>query len=188
MNIKCCVCGKELILKPSRIKRVKHGVTCSKKCFYIRQKEFMIGFNNHQFGLKGELNSSFKNGVRVNSQGYILIYSPNNAGCNCDGYCREHRLVVEENHNLFSDKYFNVIDNSFILKDEFDVHHKNENRVDNDINNLEIISRSEHTTLHNLQKEIIRDLATGKIIGVFKPDELLENPEEGNQQRNYVNS
>lgn len=33
--------------------------------------------------------------------------------------------------------------------------------------NLQIVSRSEHTSIHNKEKEIVRD-SLGKIIGVFK--------------------
>ena len=62
-----------------------------------------------------------------------------------------------------------------------EVNHLNLDRTDNRVENLTVLLRSEHTTLHNLQKEIIRD-DLGKIIGVVKQGELLENLEEDNQQ------
>ena len=44
------------------------------------------------------------------------------------------------------------------------------------------VTKSEHTAIHNLFSMIIRDEETGKITGVIKQGELLEKPEEVNQQ------
>lgn len=46
----------------------------------------------------------------------------------------------------------------------------------------EVLTRSEHTSIHNKEKEIIRNSQNGRIIGVVKREELLENPEVDNQQ------
>ena len=59
-NTKCSICGKEMYLKPARLKRVKNGITCSKECGNILKSKYMKSEQNHQFDLKGELNSSFK--------------------------------------------------------------------------------------------------------------------------------
>lgn len=187
MKVLCEICKKELDVKPYRIKRLKRkAITCSKICFSELQKTAMKGNNNHQFGLIGSKNASFKNIETISNYGYILEY--------CEGHPRphdksvqgtrvkQHRLVVERNSHLFDSKYFEVISGMTVLRQEYDVHHINEIITDNDINNLEILTRSEHTVLHNKSKQIIRDTNTGRIIGVFKLDELLENPEEDNQQ------
>lgn len=44
------------------------------------------------------------------------------------------------------------------------IHHINENKTDNDIENLQILSRGEHTRLHNLKSPVKRDKRTGKFI------------------------
>ena len=49
---------------------------CSKECSIELRKIRMSGENNHQYGLKGALNSSYKGGEKINVGGYILIYSP----------------------------------------------------------------------------------------------------------------
>ena len=59
-NCKCVVCGKDMYIRPNRIKRAKHGVTCSKECSSKNRSKWFSGAGNHQFGLKEDLNSSFK--------------------------------------------------------------------------------------------------------------------------------
>lgn len=46
-----------------------------------------------------------------------------------------HRLIYEEHYGKIPDGYV--------------VHHKNHNKLDNDPNNLELMSRAEHTVLHS---------------------------------------
>jgi len=46
---------------------------------------------------------------------------------------------------------------------------------------LQIVIKDEHISIHNSKKEIIRD-SLGRIIGVVKQGEMLENPEVDNQQ------
>lgn len=187
MKTYCVICKTELNIKPFRIKRVKNGITCSKKCFGKRQKEQMKGDNNHQFGLKGKLNASFKEGRTKNAQGYILLLLPEHPLSNGDGYYREHRLVIEKNFKNFPAEYFDLINGQVVLKRSFDVHHINEDVADNRIENLSIFNRGDHTSLHNKLKKIIRD-NKGRIIGVVKLGELLENPEMDNQQPSYLKS
>ena len=79
----------------------------------------------------------------------------------------QHRLIVERNFEKYSEKFFEFVDGKRVLKPIYDVHHINEIITDNRVENLKVLLRSEHTTLHNSQKEIIRD-DLGKIIGVVK--------------------
>lgn len=44
------------------------------------------------------------------------------------------------------------------------IHHINENKTNNDIENLQILSRGEHTRLHNLKSPVKRDKRTGKFV------------------------
>lgn len=186
-NCKCAVCGREMYIKPSRLKSVKNGVTCSKDCANKLKSEYSKGEKNHQYGLIGDKNKSFKSKTIISNTGYVLEY--------CPGHPRphdrslktvrvlQHRLVIERNADKFDDKYFEIIDGWKVLKQEYDVHHINKDKQDNRLENLQILSRSEHTSHHNSEKEIIRD-KLGRIIGVVKLGELLESPEEDNQQPN----
>nr|DAW84355.1 MAG TPA: HNH endonuclease [Caudoviricetes sp.] len=181
---KCKICGKAMYLKPSRLKRVKNGITCSKECASKLKSEYMKGEGNHQFGLIGDKNASYKDSDLITNYGYLLEYCPGHPyphdKSNKTTRVLQHRLVVERNSNMFDDSYFEVIDGWKVLKPEYDVHHINEDKQDNRIENLQVLLRSEHSTYHNLQREIIRD-ELGRIIGVVKSSNIGEscdaNPE-----------
>ena len=147
----------------------------------------MKGEGNHQYGLKGPENATFKTGKRINTHGYRLVYIKNHPMAYANDYVREHRYVVESNHDLFPEEAFVLIDDNFYLRPEYDVHHKDGDKLNNSVENLEVLSRSSHTRLHNRSKKIIRN-DKGRIIGVIKLGELLETPEEDNQQPSSANS
>lgn len=183
-NCECAVCHKKMYLKPYRLKRVQNGITCSKECASIFQSEWMKGEGNHQFGLTGDKNASFKGNEIVSEFGYILEYCPEHPFPHdkTNKCCRvfQHRLVVERNADKFDDKYFIEINGNKYLKPEYSVHHINEIKTDNKLENLIILTRSEHSKIHNLEKEIIRD-ELGRIVGVEKLSKVGEicndNPE-----------
>ena len=115
-NYKCVVCGKEMYIKPSRIKRTKNGVTCSKECGRIRKSALYSGEGNPQYGIRGKANASFKNEKIKNRFGYITVYNPEHPFCNKLHRVLEHRLVVEQNADLFEPKYFlNIGDKKYEL-------------------------------------------------------------------------
>ena len=91
-------------------------------------------------------------GRKKNKAGYVLLCIHDHPNSDTKGYIFEHRVVVEMDCGRF-------------LKPGEDVHHKNEIKHDNRIQNLEIISRSAHTMLHNLgsvQSETTRQKISDK--------------------------
>jgi hypothetical protein len=88
---------------------------------------------------KGSKHPQWKGGRRKNSQGYILIYSPNHPRKNKQNCVREHRLVVEKHIGRF------------ITEGEV-VHHKNHIRTDNRIENLQLLTKVEHDRLTNAER------------------------------------
>lgn len=162
-NCKCSVCGKLMYLKPYRLKRLAHSkITCSKDCSKKIRSDWMTGDGNHQYGLKGDLNSSFK-GKEICSNKYIYEYRPTHPNANSDGRVRQHRLVVEDNWERFDEKYFSTTESGLhLLKDEYDVHHINEIKTDNRVENLQILTRKEHSSLHNKLKPHKRNKITGR--------------------------
>ena len=178
-NMTCTYCGKEFHMKPSQFKRCKRncGVFCSMECLGKYKKTWFAGENNHQHGLKGHLNSSFKGEETTKKNNRVVdvrVYAPDHPFADRSGRVSKHRLLVEQNAERFDQKYFVEIDGVKYLKKGIDVHHKNMNHDDNSIENLEPITRSEHTRMHNSFKDIVRG-KDGKIIGVVTHHPILVN-------------
>lgn len=85
---------------------------------------------------QGEKNPAWKGGKFQRAEGYIMIWNPEK-----QDYELEHRMVVE--------KYLGRK-----LKTTEQIHHKNGNKSDNRIENLEIKSISEHAKIHAKGKDI----------------------------------
>lgn len=181
-NTKCFVCGKPIYIKPSRIKRSKSGkFTCSKECMGKMRSILFTGENNTNYRNE-TLSYYYNNGFK-----YQRIKVHNHPYKGFQDYYPYHRYVIEQNHELFDDSYFNIIDGQYYLKPEIKVHHKDENTLNNNVKNLLPLTISEHTALHNKEKEIIRDFK-GRISGVFKRGELLENHNDNDNQQPSNNS
>lgn len=69
------------------------------------------------------------------TDGYISVYYPDHPDANEEGYIMQHRLVMEKHIGRR------------LQKNEV-VHHKNRNRSDNRIENLELMTASEHMSFH----------------------------------------
>lgn len=177
LNTICTTCGKKFHLKNYRINRTPRtrGFYCSKDCQNLDLKSKMRGELNHQFGLLGDKNASFAGNEIISNYGYILEYCPNHPRPHDKSNphrVKQHRLVIERNHHLFDASLFENINGWIVLKQEYDVHHIDEDKKNNLISNLQVLTRSEHSKLHNKRRKI----------GVSKRDELLENLEADNQQ------
>lgn len=84
----------------------------------------------------GEKGSNWKGGRKKNKGGYTLVLKKGHPMADVLGYVLEHRLVMAEHLGR-------------LLSDDEIVHHKNGNKQDNRIENLEIMTRSEHVVMHH---------------------------------------
>ena len=168
-NATCTYCGKEFHVKQSQIDRYNRscGIFCSRECMNEYRKIWFKGSNNHQYGLKGKLNSSFK-GQETEHQNHkitdIYVYCPNHPYADKNGRVVRHRLVVEQNSKMFDNEYFEVVNGITVLKKDFVVHHKDGNHNNDDVSNLEVMTLSEHTKLHNNMIPRQRDSKTGRFV------------------------
>lgn len=101
-----------------------------------------------QFGIvTGKNNGNWKGGIHYRKDGYILVrngvFPKTYKGAR---YTLLHRLVMEKHLKRK------------LTKNEI-VHHKNGDKSDNRISNLEVLTQSKHAKLHMKQ-----DIATGRII------------------------
>ncbi len=69
--------------------------------------------------------------------GYRLVYQPQHPHCDRIGYVLEHRLVMEKHLGRY-------------LGDDEIVHHKDFNKSNNDIGNLVVMSKQEHSKMHGI--------------------------------------
>ena len=105
---------------------------CNKEC----KKVFCQG-HYLKYYLQNNKHPNRKHGKIINPAGYILVFCPNHPSVsNNTYYIMEHRLVME--------KYLG----RYLERNE-SIHHINGNKQDNRIENLELTSKSEHTSFHN---------------------------------------
>ncbi len=131
MKKECAVCQHEFITYPSKI-ALGRGKYCSKKCCLSITQKNIAAWSGHW--KKGEHHAWHKN-VSITKSGYREIQSSEHPNKTKRGYVREHRLVME--------KYLG----RYLRRDE-DVHHKNGNKLDNRIENLEVMTHAEHIKHH----------------------------------------
>lgn len=114
----CKFCGKKFLIWRSDIKR-GGGRWCSRKC-YMTNVQINGGRNNK--------------GGTMRHRGYILQWAPDHKN-SVKGYVYQHRIVME------------LSIGRLLLKEEI-VHHINGVKDDNRIDNLKILSASDHIIEH----------------------------------------
>lgn len=109
----------------------------------------MKGSGNHQWGLKGYKNASWKGGKRkLSFHGYVMLRAEDHPFADDQGWVFEHRLVAER--YLLNDHNSIEIDGKRYLRSDFCVHHINFDRTDNSLENLLVMEKGKHRAMHNL--------------------------------------
>jgi biotin operon repressor len=78
-------------------------------------------------------------GHTTSASGYLMVRRPDHPFANCKGYIMVHRLVMESHLGR-------------ILRPYEVVHHQNENRRDNRIENLLLMTKYDHKKFHSSKK------------------------------------
>jgi hypothetical protein len=127
VNFTCKECNNIFKVFPCFIETKTY---CSRECMANAYKRNLSGKNN-----------PFWKGGKTVLGGYIYVLSTNHPFADSKGYVREHRLVMEK----YLGRYLN--------KKEV-VHHKDRNKGNNDIKNLQLFgSHSEHMKIHKNNKK-----------------------------------
>jgi len=138
--MRCHKCEKEF--RESKYQRYKHkkgkNVFCSKQCFWLWISNKYMGKNNPFYGkVRTEKEKdairkvTFKTGKSKNKQGYIVLHS------------NSKRTATTEHRHLFEKHTGRKLNKNEV------VHHKNEIKNDNRIENLMLMTKSQHTKFHN---------------------------------------
>jgi dUTP pyrophosphatase len=167
----CSFCKNYYKIKPSHY-YTRTNPTCSRECSSQVKKLVMVGAGNHQFGLRGEDNSSYKSDLKLTIYGYIKVRVLEHPLRDCDGFVLLHRLVVESHlrENDEASEYLTFVDGCpfSVLNRDYIVHHIDGNKLNNLLNNLEIMSLAEHSRLHKLESPTKRDSITARYCGLQK--------------------
>jgi len=125
----CKQCGKVFYVKNYRKDTARFcSRSCSAKYRYHHDKSLRDNLS-HQY--HGKDHPMWRGGKTRNTQGYILIHSPEHPFCDKRGYVREHRLVMEKELGRY-------------LKQSEVVHHLNGKRDHNKIENLKLMKKKDH--------------------------------------------
>lgn len=152
-NCKCPICGKAFHCKPYHLKKYKTHY-CSKECQNEARKDYMRGSGNHQYGLRGSKNSSWKSDKKISRYGYIQIRVSDHPFADKEGFVLEHRLVAEK--YLLTEENSVCVDGKMYLSPNYIVHHKDKNKTNNNPENLEVMKKSDHQKIHSTEDSPLR--------------------------------
>lgn len=159
-NTTCDVCGKSIYIRPARL-IVQNYKTCSIECSRIMRSKFFVGENNHQYGKRGKLNATYKGHTRRIKNGYVQVRIEEHP-FSIGGFIREHRVIAEK-HHLNSINSIEICGKLY-LRPEYDVHHIDFDKTNNSPENLLVLTRSEHSRLHNEVKRQKKCSITGRFV------------------------
>jgi hypothetical protein len=122
--------------------RVLSKRTCprcgGRKGFYAEACRRCKEPNRALLGRKGPNHPAWKGGKDIDRDGYVRTYSPEHPWPRSNGYVREHVRVMELHIGRR------------IGPDEV-VHHSDHDKLNNELGNLELLKRGEHSSHHRAE-------------------------------------
>ena len=148
----CERCGKELkrTIYPSGRKEALCKFLNRKFCslYCARHSDFIKNVLNNNVGV-GNKNPNWRGGKNIRKDGYIEIWQPHHPMASKHGYVLEHRLIMEKKLGRF------------LTKAEV-VHHINEIKNDNRIENLRLFKNCGFHLNYHLNKKNNENLLLAK--------------------------
>jgi len=128
-------------------------------CGFERYKPYLteLAQQNRNKAKRGKRSTNWKGGRVVDKWGYIQIWKPEHPNAKGAGYIHEHRLIISEHLGRP------------LIKGE-NVHHKNGERADNRLSNLELWS----TTQPSGQRVKDKIKWAKELLALYESPELME--------------
>lgn len=125
----CVRCGTSFFTSVSEVKRGRKY--CSKRCGSSATHSLRP--------LHGCANGNWKGGQVLSAKGYWYVLDHSHPGANADGYVKRATLVLESSLGRF-------------LEQGELAHHLDEDKTNDEISNLQLMTVGEHTRLHHKRK------------------------------------
>lgn len=141
--LECANCGEPFEANECHADRRKY---CSYEC-----KNSHSDYRQKLSGQTArENNPMWKGGKTLHSGGWVYQHAPDHPFAS-NGYVFAHRLVMEKwlRENEPDSPFLIRLGNQVYLSPDYHVHHKDENKRNNVIRNLQCLTNSEHISLHN---------------------------------------
>lgn len=147
-----CACGCGAVTTPGRRFISGHNGRGTPKSAETRRKigKANTGQNNGQFGKVGAASATWRGGRLVHGDGYIQVHTPDHPFA-VKRYVMEHRLVYENylrDHEPLS-ALLTVVDGRRYLCPDVEIHHRDEDKSNNVLSNLQPMTKAEHARLHS---------------------------------------
>lgn len=137
-NKTCAQCGEGFRARPSSTKKL-----CSRSCYAAWRSANYRGTNHPNY--KGRIPAA---------KGYVRVYEPGHPLAMADGYVLEHRKVLW--------------DAGIRVPDDSEPHHKNHDRSDNRLENLEVLTKAEHNAHHHAVGTVVRNQYGSSTVGTVE--------------------
>lgn len=143
VTLQCENCGGGFDVPKCHVSRRRF---CSHKC-----RENSPAYQSEKsLRNSGDGNGMWKGGRVAHSDGYLYLHSPHHPFAS-NGYVFEHRLVMEGwlRDNQPESPFLVCLGDHLYLSPDFVVHHRDENKANNHIKNLECMTPAEHRRHHS---------------------------------------
>lgn len=112
----------------------------------VSQKTISKWMNKLGIKSRGYGGNRWKGGKRIDYRGYCYIYKPEHPFNKGNGYIKRARIRMEERLGRY------------LIPEEI-VHHRDLDKLNDNIENLQIMTNSEHVKLHQKIRDILLDLS-----------------------------
>ena len=138
----CDNCGSEFEAHTCHAHRRKF---CSRKC----QHESEASWQSKHLRTTGLNNPRWKGGIARRTDGYVYQSAPYHPYAS-NGYVLQHRLIMEAwlRDNDPESIFLIRLGENLYLSPEFHVHHKDMDRANNAVSNLQCVTPAEHQRIH----------------------------------------